>query len=479
MSLKNQAVSGIKWGYTSKSVTTALQLLQTVFMARLLEPKDFGLMAMLMVVVGFAQTFTDMGISKAIIYRQDATHNQLSSLYWLNVFSGITVFGLVMAASPHIVFFFNEPGLSRLIFWVSLAFIISPISHQFYILLQKELKFDRLARIEMVSVAIGTVVAVSSAIAGQGVFSFIWGHLAVVSSKTMFAVFSWNTWGPGLHFNREDLRGYISFGLYEMGKKSVNYFVLNLDLLLIGKLLGSEALGFYSVAFQLVMRPFNLISPVISRVSFPVFSKIQNDNTLLKHGYLKITQMVASINIPLYMGMFVVADPLMYLILGDGWEPAVSVFKILVWQGIFYSLEGQMGNLLLSKGRADIGFWYNLACLPLYAATMYIGSRWGINGIALSLLLTDSAVVLPVDLWIYRFLVKMRPVEYIGTVAPFAAFSILMATGVIAVNNLITINNAAMQLAILTAAGTFMYLSFIFLFKRSFLREVLSLIKGQ
>ena len=139
--LKEQVFSGIKWNGISVVAVVALQFVTLVVMAKLLSPSDFGLMGMIMVVIGFAQAFADMGISNAIIHRQDSTRLQLSSLYWLNILAGVIVFCVVCASAPLIVAFYREPRLYNLLFLTSVIFLITPFGQQFQILLQKELNF--------------------------------------------------------------------------------------------------------------------------------------------------------------------------------------------------------------------------------------------------------------------------------------------------------------------------------------------------
>jgi len=249
-SLRVRAASGITWTGTSALVTTVLHFLQLAVLARLLVPQDFGLMAMVMVAVGFAGAFADMGVSNAIIHRQDATREQLSSLYWLNMLAGAVVFVLVWAATPLIVTLYNEPRLVGLTSWVALIFPITAVGQQFEILLEKELHFKRLAVIETASATAGTAVAIATAVVGQGVFALVWGQLVNAGCKaTMLAGTGFSAWRPRFRLRRDDLKGYTSFGLYQMGERSINYFNSRLDQLLIGALLGAQTLGYYHLAF--------------------------------------------------------------------------------------------------------------------------------------------------------------------------------------------------------------------------------------
>lgn len=479
MSLKTQAMSGIKWTSVSAVAVSVLQILQLSVLTRLLSPHDFGLVAIVMVIIGFAQVFVDMGISNAIIYRQDTTHEQLSSLYWLNVIAGTVVFSLMVAFIPLFVRFYSEPRLSGLIFWAAFSFIIMPFAQQFQILLQKELLFNRLAKVEIVGTVLGTSVAILAAVLKQGAYSLVWGWLTntIVRSLLLMGL-GWKEWRPGFHFARVDLKGYTSFGLYQMGERSINYFSSNLDKLLIGRLLGATSLGYYSVAYQLMLRPMSLLNPMVTKVGFPLLSKIQHDNTRLNRGYLQMTEVISFMSMPVYLGMLVVARPLMHLLLGKGWDPSVTLFQILVFLGILYSLGNPIGSLLLAKGRADIGFWINIYRLAVYVIAIWTGSRWGINGVAWALLLSTALALLPVDFWVRWYLVRMRPFDFIKSFAPFLSISVLMAITVIGVAGLIRIENDIIALGSLALLGGGLYAATILLIKRPFVKDVVTMVRG-
>src|SRR6056297_1098575 len=178
MNIKEKAISSVKWNGISMGSVTAFQLAALAVLSHLLSPGDFGLMGMVMIIIGFSQIFSDMGISKAIIYRQDATKNELSTLYWLNIIAGIATFILVCAASPLITRFYNEPRLTNIIYLSSLVFLIIPFGQQFQILMQKELRFDKLAKIRITGAFIKSAVSIILAFFGLGVFSIVWGQLA-------------------------------------------------------------------------------------------------------------------------------------------------------------------------------------------------------------------------------------------------------------------------------------------------------------
>jgi len=331
-----------------------------------------------MVVIGFARLFSDMGISNAIIYRQDNTRDELSSLYWINIGLGIIIFGIICIISPLIVSFYHEPRLNNLILMISFIFLITPFGQQFQVLLQRELNFNMLAIVTIIASVINTFTAIVMALYGMGVYSLIWGQLAGSFLHTLLLIL----WGcrnsrPSLHFSRRDLKGYLGFGLYQMGERSINYFNANLDYLIIGSLLGATSLGYYTLAYNLILKPLLMINPIITKVAFPVFSKLQNNATMLKTWYLKVLQLLSTVNFPILAGMAVVAPIAIPLALGEKWLPSVVLIQILSVVGILKSIGNPMGSLLLSKGRADLGFKWNAAVLIPQILGLYIGGTLG------------------------------------------------------------------------------------------------------
>ena len=274
-SLRGSAVRGVKWTSVSMIATTVIGLVQLAILTRLLSRADFGLMAMIATVIGFAQVYADMGFSGAIIYRQDSSRDVLSSLYWTNLVASTGLFAVMIGVSPLVARFFHEPQLVRLMMVASLIFLITPLGQQFQMLLQRELLFKRLGIIEIVSSVLGLCVAVGTGLAHQGVYALIWAQLTAAGARALLlALYGWRHWTPCFHLRLADLRGYIGFGLYQMGERSIYYWAANIDYLLIGRYLGPEQLGVYTIAYNLVVMPLTKLTPVLTRVAFPILSLI-------------------------------------------------------------------------------------------------------------------------------------------------------------------------------------------------------------
>jgi O-antigen/teichoic acid export membrane protein len=473
MSLRSQAASGVKWTTLASAVTTVLQFVRLAVLARLLVAEDFGLMAMVLVVVGFGQAFADMGFSNAIIHRQDSTRQQLSSLYWLNLVAGFAVALLVFASAPLMVSFYGEPRLADLMVWAALIFVITPLGQQFQILLQKELRFSALAKIEIAAALAGTITAVWAALLGQGVFSLIWGQLVDTAFRSFLPVWAgWRDWRPQLHFKAQDLAGYLAFGLYQMGERSITYFNTRLDQILIGALVGTEALGYYSLAFNLVIVPVSKINPVITRVAFPVFARMQSDTARLRRGYLTVVRVLAMVNFPLLLGLMAVAPTLVVQVFGAEWQPAVVLVQLLALVALLRSPANPIGSLLLAKGRADLGFTWNLMLLFTQLPGIYLGARLGgSEGVALALI----ALQLVYTVFSYRLLVRAMvgpgAKAYVMTMAPSFALAAVMAAVVAGLEAVFSLGGLIL-LAAQIALGATVYLGLASLVMKDDIMEV-------
>ena len=342
---------------------------------------------MVMIIIGFAQTFADMGLGNALIQRQDAQKTHLSSLFWINVATGFLIFVIILLIRPLVVLYFDQPDLSGYLVYSSLIFLIAPFGQIFKTLLHKDLAFGRLAVVDMGEMLVYAAVTISMAVAEQGVLSLIFGQVARSLFETLAVIILYRKiWLPVFYFNLGEIKSYLGFGAFQMGERAVNYLSSNIDYIIIVRFLGPTALGYYTLAYQLMIFPLSRINPVITKVAFPVFSKVQDDNARLSRGYCKAINYIAAVTFPMLIGMFALAPQFITLVYGSNWEPSILILQIFCFVGIAKSLGNPVGSILLAKGRADIGFYWNIFAVAATATAVLIGVRWGINGVAFAIL---------------------------------------------------------------------------------------------
>jgi len=480
-SLREQAARGVKWTSLSTALVVVIGIAQMAVLTRLLSRADFGLMAMVTTVTGFAHIYADMGLSNAIIQRKSPTRDQLSTLYWTNILTGAVLFLAVVAVSPLVTRFYREPGLQELIVGGGLIFLIMPLGQQFQILLQKELEFDRLARIDVSSAATGFAVAVAAAAAGLGVWALVIGILAQSAARVVQLVaVGWRRWRPHLHFARADLEGYLGFGLYQIGERTIYYFAANIDYLLIGRYLGAEQLGIYTIAYQLVVIPVTRVNPVLTKVAFPVFARRQDDPAALRRGFGELIELVALVTFPLLVGLGVVAPVAVPAIFGPNWEPSVVLVQILVVMGLFMCLSNPLGSALLAKGRADIGFWLNVANTAVVVPVLWVAVRWGTAAVAWGHTVIALLLFL-VELWIVYRILAMGWKSYLARLVRPAATTAAMAVAVAVAYLLVarTDLRPIVQLIPLVVLGGVVYVAVWWLIARAYLRDLWRLLVGR
>jgi O-antigen/teichoic acid export membrane protein len=403
LNLKAQAVNGVKWTSLSAIISTILQFLQLAILARFIEPSAFGLMALVMVVIGFSQAFLDMGLSNAIIHKQTISQTQLSTLYWVNNITGIILFILICALAPVIARFYNEPELTKLISIVATTFIILPLGQQFMTLWQKKMRFDDIAKITISTKLISLVVSVYFAYLGHGVYALVYGTVTSSVVQTIqYLRKGLKEYKPSFVFNLKEINEFLWFGAYQMGDRTLNYFSFQIDTIIIGKILGVEALGIYTIAKQIIMRPSQIINPIITKVTFPTMSIIQEDVKKLKTIYLKTINYLASINFPIYAGIAVFSQEIVSIMFGEKYLEAIIIVQILAIWGAIRSTGNPVGSLLLAKGKANWGFWWNLCLFFYYPIGIFFGSHWGIEGVSWALV----SLSIPTMIANWKFLVK-------------------------------------------------------------------------
>jgi O-antigen/teichoic acid export membrane protein len=477
--MAGQFMGGMKWTSISTVTITVVQLIQFALLARLLTPEDYGLMGMIMVVILFSNVFTDMGISSAIIHKQDTSKEQLSSLYWLNLFAGFVVFVILNLIIPLISDFYNEVRLNELLRVVSFMFIIIPFGQQFQYLLQKNLKFNILAKIEMTSIIIGSITAIILATLGFGVWSLVWGQISTAVIKSVnLVIVGYRQWRPRIRFKRNDLKGYLSFGLYQMGSRTVNYFASNIDYLLIGRFLGSEALGLYTLAYQLIVIPVTKINPIITKVAFPVFSLNQHDNKVLTKGFIQMSKALSYITFPILIGLIATAEIFVPVVFGEKWNDAIIIIQILSLLGILRVLMNPNGSVLLAKGRADLGFKWDLFVALINGVAILSIVQQGVTYVA-SVYVAVSALNFILGRKLLDYVFELKAAPYFKALAYPALSSTLMGLGVYGTWFLlksVDIVPSWFSLVPLVILGVLLYIGLTLLFDRETIRQIKSLI---
>ena len=391
---KKKTISGISWSVMSRLSVQGLNFVIGVILARLLSPDDYGLIGMVLVFVGFANVFLDLGFGSALIQKQNATSEHYSSIFWINIGVGLILMLLFMILSPAIARFYNQPELIPLTLLVSTNFFIGSFRVVQFSILTKELNFRRLTIIELSALLVSGIIGISCAIIGFGVYSLAFQS---ISSNIMLVLLLWilSSWRPRLSFQWNAVKDLLGFSTNLLMFSSLNYWSRNADNMLIGRNLGTDALGIYNRSYRVMLLPITMVSRTISRVMFPAFSTIQDNKPRIARVYLRITRSIALITFPIMIGMLVVSDYFVLAIYGEKWAGMIPILRILCTVGLIQSIGTLNGNIYLSQGRADLQFKVGAIFGILTIGAIIIGLQWGIMGVALAYLTITILLVYP------------------------------------------------------------------------------------
>lgn len=396
VTLKQKTFSAVRWTAVAAVARAVLQVGQMAVLARLLSPKDYGLMAVVGVVLSFAAVFADLGVNNAYVQRQGVTQEQRSSLFWLNVSMSTGLTLLVVAVSPLFARFFGDEHLTPLLMLSASTFVLSALGQQVRMAAEKELDFRPVVFLEIAAAALGFGSAVVAAIAGWGVYSLVVGGIVSATAGTVLAwMFVARGWRPMWRLRIGDVRPFLGFGGASVANDIVNQINMTIDLLLGGRLMTAAQLGLYSVPRNLTLQLQFMVNPIITRVGFPLIAQVQSDVARVRSIYLKTLNMTASTNAPLYIGIAFFSPEIVALLLGPKWTESAALLRILAVWGFLRSTGNPVGSLLFGMGRADIALKWNATLLFVVPPVMWVGSLYGPDGLAWALLAFSIVMFIP------------------------------------------------------------------------------------
>lgn len=388
MSLREKTISGAKWSAIATVIIISLGLVQMTVLARIVDNHEFGLLTISLVIIALADTLSDFGIANSIIQRKEISHLELTTLYWLNVGLGLVVFALVFLLSDVIASVLHAPKLAPLIKTLSFAFIVIPHGQQFRALMQKELEFSKIGSIETVSVMAGFTVTVGAAMYYPFAMTAIVGYLVnTVVRTSLFGFFGRKIYRPGLHFSLKSVGSNLKFGAWLTADSIINYVNTNLSTLVLARILGASIAGGYNLAYNVAVVPPMKLNPIITRVLFPAFAKIQDDTDKLRLNFYKLLSIVGIINFPALLGLLVVSNNFVPLVFGEKWQFITPILQLLCVVGLLRSIGNPIGSLLMAKARVDISFKFNVFKTCLFIPAIIVGGNLaGALGVTLGFL---------------------------------------------------------------------------------------------
>ena len=396
--LKARAIRGGFAKLGSQAANLILRLGSLVVLARLLDPKDFGLVAMVTAVTGVLGVFRDFGLSAATVQRTSITNEQLSTLFWVNVLVGAVLTSIAFAGAGLIADFYGEARLRWIAMAVASSFLFNALGVQHSALLQREMRFTTLAAIETGSVIASVSVAIGAALYGLGYWALVAMTLVAPVTYTL-CVWLASAWVPGLPRRSSGIGAMVEFGGTVTLNSVVVYVAYNLEKVLLGRFWGAEALGIYGRAYQLVNLPIENLNTAVGEVAFSALSRIKDDAGRLKSYFLRGYSLVISVTLPIAVAFLLFADDLIHVILGPKWLDAAPIFRLLAPTIFIYGIINPLWWLLAAKALVRRSLKIGLVLAPLVMASYVIGLPYGPKGVALAYSVTMVLWAIPHLAW--------------------------------------------------------------------------------
>lgn len=398
LTLKEKTIRGVIWLGSSQIIFQVLAWTCTIFVVRILSPSDYGIMSMAMIVIGFVQLFSGLGIDQAIIQKKDITKPELDSLFWINLASGTFFFLTIFLSTPFFSWFFDAERLTPVLRVLGANFIICSLYSIPYALLTKELAFSKRSRAEIGANVFSSLLTLMSAYLGFSVWSLVIGYTSRNIALLLALSFTVK-YCPGTVYSFATIGGLVTFGIYAAGSRIFWYIYSNADYLIVGKFLGQTVLGYYTMAFELSSMPIDKVSSLVNPVATASFSRLQDKVDELKNYFLTFTRATSTLIFPALTGLMFISSDFVNLVLTPKWAPAILPLQTLALMGIFKCLSIVVSPLLHARGKPNISMYYTMSCAVIMSAAFLVGVRYGLEGVSLAWL-----TVFP---WLASFMVYL------------------------------------------------------------------------
>lgn len=482
MSIAIQAFKGASWLAMFKLVSQSFSWVVTIMIARILAPDDYGLFAMAILITGYAEMFSTMGLGSAIVQKPNTNKDELSSVFWFSFGVGC-LFALSCYPISYIsAYTFKTSKIIPLTQSVSIIFIFSGMLIVPHAILAKQLEFKKIGRIEMMFTIVSSMLMLLIAYLGGGAWALIGGRIF----RALFSViltYSVLKWFPRFHFNFNEAKTYLKFGITVSIGASLFYVSDISDKFFAGRAWNATMLGYYAFALQLAQIPTEKIVVLINQVSFPAFSKLQHDKDQLGKLYLDIIKVTATLVLPLFVGGYLVGEDLVKVLLNEKWFPIILLFKYLCLSQIITALNAVNNHVQTARGRPLWGLYFNMICVILMPISFYFAVQYGLHAILIPWFTTYLFIC---TIWIYITLksLDINVYSYFTRLSTPIKGTLLMSICVFILNVYLTRyfpgqnkNLLSLLLFVKIILGGIVYVSYLWIFDKSLFNSLQKLRK--
>lgn len=480
MSLKKDVLHGLKWMAGAKFASQIITWAITIIVMRLLAPADYGLMAMATVFLAWCAMFIEMGLAPALVQAKEVSTQELRQAYGIFVLVNFVMVAVLVAGAPLMATFFGDPQLTLVIRVLALQFVLAPFGLVSEVLLQRGLNFRARSLLDLATAVITSVATLFLAWTGHGVWALVWGTLIgalwrtvavnVVARFPYLPLFSW-----------DGMRSLLTFGGKVSASRFLWFFFTQADTVIIGRTLGGEILGMYSVALHLASLPVQRVSSILNQVAFPALARYQHDRAAIARQLLKAFELVSLVAFPVLWGMASTASDIVLVFLGEHWQGAILPLRVLALIMPFRTVVQFLPAVTDAVGRPGIALQNGIVACTVMPLAFYVGTRWGIFGVAMAWALAYPVVLL-INLHRMLGVIGLGLGEVAGRMLPAMLAAGAMYAAVMATHGTLEqIADRRVALAIQVGVGTLVYGAASCLVNRAAVLEVWRMVrrKGQ
>jgi O-antigen/teichoic acid export membrane protein len=471
MSLRKSALSGMFWTFVQQMSTQGITFIVSIILARLLLPEEFGLIALLSVFMNVGNTLVNSGLSKSLIRTSNPDDDDFSSVFWFNMFISIIMYLLMYFLAPLVANFYNQAILILLLRLYSVVFIINSFVIVQNTRLTKEMDFKKQTIITIPSIVIGSIVGITMAYNDFGVWSLVW---AAIVKSIVLSVQLWflSPWYPLFRLKKEKIKYHLNFGYKLTLAGVIDTLFQDIYTIIIGKFFNPLDVGFFNRANTLRQFPVRNFTTVINQVTFPLFSKIQNDDYKLKNAYKIIMKMAVFIITPILLFMAALAEPLFRFLLTEKWLPAVPYFQILCIGGLFMPISVYNLNILTVKGHSNLHLKLSIIKKVFIVLVILISINWGIYGLLYGQIFL-SITGFFINGWYSKKLINYSSIEQLIDVLPNIILTLVIAIGIKIFDGFVNLLfNDLIRIILGGGIGMFIYITISYFIKLESLNEL-------
>ena len=471
--LKNKTVKGLAWSSIQNITNHGVEFLLMLFMARLLGPKEYGLIGLTAIFMAISSTFVNSGFSSALIRKKDCTNDDFSTVFIFNLFVSVLCYGIIFIIAPYVGEFYNEPILCPVLRVLGLMLITQAFCAVQSTILTKNIDFKKKTKITVTKNIISGLIGLLFAYLGFGVWALV---IQSLTASVLFSIMLWSTteWYPNMHFSKKSFKELFDYGSKMLISNLINTTYGQIYPIVIGKFFSTATLGNFSRARHWANLGSKNLTLILQNVTFPVLAKVQDDDKRLENIYRRMIRTSCFIIFPFMIGMSAVAYPLTLVFIGPKWEFSAYLLQIICFSMMWYPIHALNLNLLQVKGRSDLFLRLEIIkkiigiCILCFSIPLGIVAMCYFN-------ILSSIIYLIINTYYTGKLINVGFLKQMRDISPTLLLSLAMFTFVLLIINHIT--NIYIQLIVGIIVGATIYLGGSYLLKFPELNEVLLMYK--